>query len=1345
MVMLLLLAPFTAIVGGLPGSGEDPYPDPEIMGEDNITIDPSPNAVIHPRTSITHARGFISNPSGDLTKTEIENGAWIKKIGNDGEIYLEYDDNGTVHKFTISLIDFKGNTKINKPPKEVKNTKIPSNSTIHGYIDDIPVTVRWTEHPFTTKEEVIWNSTILKSVSYELKIQSKNITIDTTTLEFLHDGDHIGVSLDTPIIIDSGKLLDIPLDWSLSRAKDKDKAKDKYWTLDINWTYPTGSSAPYVLDPTISFNGTTFKIEDGKLEVKTYQELWGIYMSTGTNVRYNDGYCAIDIDGDDRNVGLRKLPSPALDLSDMTDFTIDVRTTNGDADWSLKIYITDDESGTFQRYNRYTKNLANDVDATYNISDFIVAEYGTVDMSAIDYMLVYFVAIDTALAANVICEIKDFKFTIPVKTSDLYDSTGRGVLYDEDFEGDDGLKPDEYNPDLTFTAPGGSIVELDDTQYHSGSSSMKIFTTSSNWPDIQEGAAFDIKFGTVEFWLRYDTLGTRVNFYLSDGIATLGKMSNQNTGNFFLYYGNGGGGDNVVSVGPFAADIWHKIRFDIDCTTNKCRYWINDVTYPGPNANAGGWDNFSGDATATACITWNVMVNQVSSGNADIWIDDIKAYVGFEDFSALSSPHDVDNISESLTPTGTDYSRNKWDGEWGIGAGLSTTQATDDTNYVIGSKSIKYTNPVAAQIHGGMYTFDDVQDVLSETRMRLYLKLSDQTNMDYVRIHILKGGITGDNDAYFTITPSTDLVEDKWNYLDLDLSAFFEEASYDPTDVKTLVIETHSTNDQTVVINIDAVHFYGDPVSGLCYQGNSIDINGTEFIQDLGIYDLNQLHDTSDSDGNWTAVMDTGVDNRTIEFSDVPNAGIGSSINTSTINLTGYDENNHITWTSVGNIDPTNHWDGDPPDGLNFILSNVTWKYCYEPIFSEENDITANHFSILNSDVAPQFHGGNHSVHGLIVRDAGHADTSLFTRGNHTFTEADIDGEKSRNIHQNTSGVLAFIDSIFHEDYHYLGEENATLVSKNHNNTPDYLMSTHTLEDISDIPEIGRWGDGANIWVLNGTINIDMNATLTNGSWTKDAIAGVMIFNNTSMNMVNSTFVISEFAINETGYLVESNFTGVSFVMTGTLLTATVDNSTSSNWVAYHNSWDGSGSIVQQPVTWGYNWGDGTSSSSTGRNQAHNFWSAGEFRVTVETTLLNGDNSSMEFLAGLIKIYANFTVVRTGGYYEFTDTSETNNTTIVSWSWNFGDGSTSTQQNPGHRYLYEGEYIVNLTVIDNETNTDEMLVSIEVSIEASIPFSEQITYVIVPIIMSIVVLVIILVVMFKVVLRSVENTIRRVS
>lgn len=50
----------------------------------------------------------------------------------------------------------------------------------------------------------------------------------------------------------------------------------------------------------------------------------------------------------------------------------------------------------------------------------------------------------------------------------------------------------------------------------------------------------------------------------------------------------------------------------------------------------------------------------------------------------------------------------------------------------------------------------------------------------------------------------------------------------------------------------------------------------------------------------------------------------------------------------------------------------------------------------------------------------------------------------------------------------------------------------------------------------------------------------------------------------------------------------------------------------------------------------------------------------------------------------FEDRSSDPDGEIVAWSWDFGDGSSSSEQNPRHRYADDGIYLVKLTVWDNE-------------------------------------------------------------
>ncbi|GAA0371238.1 hypothetical protein GCM10009092_39490 [Bowmanella denitrificans] len=62
---------------------------------------------------------------------------------------------------------------------------------------------------------------------------------------------------------------------------------------------------------------------------------------------------------------------------------------------------------------------------------------------------------------------------------------------------------------------------------------------------------------------------------------------------------------------------------------------------------------------------------------------------------------------------------------------------------------------------------------------------------------------------------------------------------------------------------------------------------------------------------------------------------------------------------------------------------------------------------------------------------------------------------------------------------------------------------------------------------------------------------------------------------------------------------------------------------------------------------------------------------------------ASFSVSTNGLTVNLQDSS-TDDGGVVSWNWQFGDGQTSTQQNPSHTYASSGSYQINLTVADQQ-------------------------------------------------------------
>jgi MYXO-CTERM domain-containing protein len=84
---------------------------------------------------------------------------------------------------------------------------------------------------------------------------------------------------------------------------------------------------------------------------------------------------------------------------------------------------------------------------------------------------------------------------------------------------------------------------------------------------------------------------------------------------------------------------------------------------------------------------------------------------------------------------------------------------------------------------------------------------------------------------------------------------------------------------------------------------------------------------------------------------------------------------------------------------------------------------------------------------------------------------------------------------------------------------------------------------------------------------------------------------------------------------------------------------------------------------------------------------------------------AEFTFVINGATVDFTDQSTDAEGAVVAWQWDFGDGATSTVQNPSHTYATMGSYEVSLTVTNNEGVTATVVHTVAVTVPPIAAFS----------------------------------------
>jgi PKD repeat protein len=131
-----------------------------------------------------------------------------------------------------------------------------------------------------------------------------------------------------------------------------------------------------------------------------------------------------------------------------------------------------------------------------------------------------------------------------------------------------------------------------------------------------------------------------------------------------------------------------------------------------------------------------------------------------------------------------------------------------------------------------------------------------------------------------------------------------------------------------------------------------------------------------------------------------------------------------------------------------------------------------------------------------------------------------------------------------------------------------------------------------------------------------------------------------------------------------------------------------------------YVWDFGDRTYSKEKNPEHTYYMPGTYIVTLTVSNYSGESS----YKGLITVYQNPTSI-----FEVYPTEVINNSQVVVfqnfsiygdfWKWHFGDESTSTEEDPWHKYEKEGTYNVSLTVTTKEGCKDSSVYKFPIHVE----------------------------------------------
>ncbi|MBL7646656.1 MAG: PKD domain-containing protein [Candidatus Hydrogenedentes bacterium] len=159
--------------------------------------------------------------------------------------------------------------------------------------------------------------------------------------------------------------------------------------------------------------------------------------------------------------------------------------------------------------------------------------------------------------------------------------------------------------------------------------------------------------------------------------------------------------------------------------------------------------------------------------------------------------------------------------------------------------------------------------------------------------------------------------------------------------------------------------------------------------------------------------------------------------------------------------------------------------------------------------------------------------------------------------------------------------------------------------------------------------------------------------------------------------------------------------------VSFSNTSDTGGATIT-----GTDWDFGDGATSSAATPSHTYTVPGLYTVTFVLTTTGGTETTTKTDYIAVNPVPSFTADATSGgaplLVNFTNTTTLGTVVPTGYLWNFGDGATSTDENPSHTYASAGAYDVRLTITSAQgsvstTVADLIIVEPEVTLSTSTP------------------------------------------